>query len=122
MTKRSKAETERFYRRLVREQERSGLTIRAFARSRGMAAGTLSFWRHELRQRDAAAARDKSAEPQFVPVHVLADEAPSGVRSPAASSRRSSYEVLLGRGRVLRLPPDFDDSRVAALVRAVASC
>lgn len=123
MVKRSKAATERFYRGLLAEQARSGQTVRAFARARGVPAGTLSFWRHQLKKRDAA--RAEASESQFVPVHVVdagtvADPVPRG---PTRATRaRTSYEVVLEKGRVLRLPADFDDARVAALVRAVTSC
>jgi hypothetical protein len=130
MLKKSKRKTERFYRRLLAEAQRSGQSLRVFAAERGVPAGTLSWWRHELKRRDAAAAstvEEKAEAPQFVPVRVLEAET---VVSPAAAQARTtrarssaSYEVVLGKGRVLRLPPDFDGARVAALVRAVeASC
>lgn len=116
MVKRSKAETEKFYRALVAEQERSELSVRAFAAQRGIAAGTLSSWRHELKQRDAArAAKEKKSSPSFVPVSVAA--APEPPKKTAAV-----YEIVLGGDRVLRVPADFDVARVAELVNAVASC
>lgn len=130
MRKRTKAETERFYRGLLADQQRSGQSIRAFARGRGVPAGTLSFWSHELRKRDAARRktrrdaerrRQKKSE-AFLPVSVL-DVVPSpGAAESASASCAGSYEVDLGGGRLLRLPADFDGARVAALVRAVASC
>ena len=127
MVKRSKAETEKFYRQLVAEQEESGLSIRAFAAMRGIPPGTLSCWRHELRQRDAARARrgDKATKPRFVRVNVVGAGAVAGAGAPLAKpagARTAVYEVVLGRDRVLRLPAEFDEARVAALVRAVASC
>jgi transposase-like protein len=131
MVKRSKAETEKFYRRLVAEQEESGLSIRAFAATHGIPPGTLSSWRHELKERDAARARrgDKATKPRFVRVNVVGAGAGAGPGTPEpaplakpAGARAAVYEVVLGRDRVLRLPADFDEARVAALVRAVASC
>src|SRR5277367_451585 len=120
MEKRSKAETEKFYRELIAEQRKSGLTIRAFAEARGVPAGTLSSWRHHLKQRDAASAREgeKASKPAFVPVSVVKTDVvtetapklkpkPSPSTSPA--SARGMYEVVLGRDRVLRLPADFDE-------------
>jgi len=129
MVKRSKAETEKFYRQVVAEQEESGLSIRAFAATRGIPPGTLSCWRHELRQRDAARARggDKATKARFVRVSVVGAGAVSeaGTPAPVAKPVKATnvvYEVVLGRDRVLRLPAEFDEARVAALVRAVASC
>src|SRR5438552_1459829 len=73
MVKRTKAETEKFYREILAEQQRSGLSLRAFAAERSIPAGTLSCWRHQLKKRDAARARRKSASSRFVPVSVVAD-------------------------------------------------
>ena len=126
MEKRSKSETEKFYRELIAEQKRSGQTIRAFAEARGVSAGTLSSWRHHLKKRDAekAQAEEKASKPAFVPVSVTkkAPVAPRPQPKPVPTTSRGVYEVVLGPGRVLRLPADFDEQRVAALMRAVASC
>jgi hypothetical protein len=120
MVKRAKLENEKHYRELLAEQRQSGLSIRAFAAARGLAAGTLSSWAHQLRKRDAERSRTTSlAAPSFVPVTVVGVKT-ARVTEPAKTS--GSYEVVLGEERVLRLPADFDEERVAALVRAVASC
>lgn len=125
MKKRSKAETERFYREILAEQRESGLSVRAFGKARGIPAGTLSFWRHQLRKRDAARRGKRKTKPGFVPVRLVDGpaESPAPRAEPAKAKPPSGgYEVDLGGGRVLRLPADFDDARVATLVRAVASC
>ena len=135
-TKTTKAE--RTYRRVLAEQERSGLSIRAFATERGHSAGHLSWWRHEIRKRDAARAsarlvRAKTARktkpastPAFLPVRVIGEEArvPIVEAATTAAVCEGGYEVVVASGRrVLRLPRDFDVARVAALVRAVeAAC
>jgi len=107
------AETEERYRRLLTEQARSGLSVRAFARTRGVPAGTLSFWKHELKKREVARASRSTSQASFVPVRIVGQaEAPCS----------AGYEVVLGGAVVLRMPRDFEVSRVAALVKAVASC
>jgi hypothetical protein len=111
---RNKAETEEWYRRLLSEQARSGLSVRAFARMCGVPAGTLSSWRYELKRREAARAARRMSAASFVPVEVI-----DQVEGPSGSA---GYEVVLGSALVLRLPRDFDVPRVAALVKAVASC
>jgi hypothetical protein len=115
MAKRTKTRSEGFYRQLLAEQRRSGLSIRAFARKRGVPAGTLSSWAHEIKKRDAERGPVRTAASGFVPVSVV--EAPLPAAGP-----RGGYELELGGGRVLRLPSDFDGERVAVLVRAVTSC
>jgi len=133
MVKRTKAETEQFYRQLVADHEASGLSIKAFAATRGIPPGTLSSWRHELKKRDAARARtgERASKSPFVQVKVVGAGAvteagtPQPAPAPVAKPVKATnvvYEVVLGRDRVLRLPAEFDEARVAALVRAVASC
>jgi len=114
----TKIETEQRYRRLLAAQAGSGLSLRAFAAEQGIPAGTLSYWKHELKRRDAARAerqRNQGREPQFLAVKVVPATEP-------APSAPGAYEVVLGRDFVLRLPRDFEVARVAALVKAVASC
>jgi len=119
LTKRTKAETEQLYRRLLAEQAESRLSMRTFAAERGVPAGTLSFWKHELRKRDARTKRSGPAlGTRFVPVSIVGAVA----AEPAPPASPGIYEVVLGENRVLRLPADFDAARVAALVRALGSC
>lgn len=123
MKKRSKAETERFYRELIAEHARSGLTIREFATRRGVPTGTMSFWRFELKRRDALRAKRKARRrPSFLPVKVVDAVKPTEPAAQPPKKTAGGYEVVLGRDRVVRVPLDFDEERVAALVRVVASC
>lgn len=122
MEKRSSEEYEKYYRDLLAEQRSSGLSVRAFAGQKGIPAGTLSSRWYELRCRDAERAgvprtkpeRRAGPEPSFVPVRL--------VEGTTRQSTVGGYEVELGGGRVVRLPPDFDGARAVALLRAVASC
>jgi transposase-like protein len=115
MVKRSKVETEQFYRDLIAEQARSGVSTRAFAAQRGIPSGTLSSWRHQLKKRDGAKVKSREVAPSFVPVRVVPRESATSIAAP----RTEGYEIVVG---VVRLPADFDEARVAALVRAVTSC
>jgi transposase-like protein len=105
------------YRRLFAER-REGESWAAFASRVGVAPGTLSSWRHELRCRDAARER-RSAEggggPALLPVRVVAAREQG---RPSASAH--GYEVVLAGGRrVLRVPAGFEAAEVRALVAAV---
>jgi len=99
---------------------RRGESLAALAARVGVASGTLSWWRHELRRRDRARA-EGGAAPILLPVRVL-DVAPPPV--PEAEGA-TGYEVLLAGGRrVLRVPARFEPEAVRALVAAVegATC
>lgn len=86
--------TEQEWRARVDEQERSGLTVREFARQRGLNGNTLSWWRSKLR-------RNRAQETAMVPVEVV-DGDPVG--GPA------QLELVHRSGVVLRLPRGFDAS------------
>lgn len=115
MARTTKEGRERRYRRLFAAHARSGLSLRAFAEDRGIPPGTLSYWKHELKRRDATRAPEKENSVRFLPVKVV----PPTMTPPATAV---GYEVLLGRDCVLRLPRDFEVARVAALMKAVSSC
>src|SRR5579859_3959142 len=105
MVKRTKAETEKLYRGLLAEHAKSGLSLREFADQRGIPAGTLSCWRHLLKEREAERKKTaKVTEPRFVPVEVR-----GATSAPPQPVKSGVYEIVLGRDRLLRLPADFDD-------------
>jgi hypothetical protein len=92
------------WRGLITAQEKSGLGVRAFAESRGIAPATMYWWRCRLRQRSTA----------LVPVAVIdRDDVP--VRG---STSREPFELALG-AMTLRIPADFDEHDLQRLVRAL---
>lgn len=46
---------ERFWRRAIRDQQRSGLSVRDFCRREGLKDGAFRWWRQELPRRDEGA-------------------------------------------------------------------
>ncbi len=84
-------------RKLLREHERSGVSLKAFADAAGIAYTTLAWWRTRLRVGGDA--------PSFVPVRVR-------------ESARARVEIVVG-DVVVRVE-DGDDAAVARLVRAIA--
>jgi transposase-like protein len=59
---------EAFWRRTVRRQGQSGLTVRAFCREHELRKTAFYFWRRELAQREAAQRHSTT----FLPVRVTA--------------------------------------------------
>ena len=113
---------ERAWRKRMRQQERSGLTIRQFCQQEGLVDHQFSWWRSELKRRAGDSRgtnkkRPKSASPvrrkklskrsttkaaNFLPVHV-------------ESSFTASVEIVLDQPPRIRVTRGFD----AALLREV---
>ena len=104
---------EQRWRRVVRQQGRSGGSIRAFCRTKGIKESAFYFWRRELLRRDGRRKRREapSVEARFLPVTVVPEEAgPEGGR----------IEIVLSGGpRVCLTGPV--DRRALAEVLAVLS-
>jgi len=103
---------EKLWRRTIREQERSGLTVRAFCRREGLKVCNFLWWRRELNRRDReqagslpASSTKGPAEPSaaqvFLPVRVVDVEfAPPRTAPP--------IEIVLNGGPTIRVPTGFD--------------
>jgi transposase len=109
---------ERFWRRTIRRQQQSGLTIRAFCAREGLKDWTLRWWRQELARRDRQPATDSwrdvdgqpaAAAPVFLPVRVVDQEAVPPQPSPP-------IEILLSTGPTLRVPDGFDPITLRAIL------
>ena len=98
--------------RRVERLERSGLSIRTFAAREGLPAGSLSSWKWKLAQRrrptSGAGARD-GAPLRFV-------ELKTPAAAPAKPTTAPAFEVVLGMGRMVRVPGGFDAADLVRLV------
>ena len=101
---------EKFWRRTIRRQQRSGLTVREFCGREGLKDWTFRWWRQELVRRDrhpsAALGGEQEGEPTqappaFLPVRVVDLEAVSPQPVPP-------IEIVLPTGMVVRAPSGFD--------------
>jgi len=87
------------WRRLVAEQARSGLSLKAFAARKGVSANSLAYWKYKR------IGLGRRAPGDLVPVHVIDDLGPSG----------RELVLELGGAR-LRIPPDFDPAALAGVL------
>jgi transposase len=101
---------EKFWRRTIRRQQRSGLTVRDFCAREGLKDWTFRWWRQELVRRDrhpSAAIRSKlegepaEVAPTFLPVRVVDLEAVSPRPAPP-------IEIVLPTGLIVRAASGFD--------------
>jgi hypothetical protein len=112
---------ERMWRALIARQQRSSQSVPVFCAARGLPPSALYAWRRIIAQRDRATATttastnpvDSEADvPTFVPISITA--------MPTAAT----LEVVLGQGRVVRVPAGFDADTLRQLlaVLEVPSC
>ena len=92
--------TEGQWREHVRDWRASGLSVRAFCERRGLAEPSFYAWRRKL-------ARHADRPPAFVAVRLVADEAPA---------RGAALEIVLARGRTVRVAPGFDAATLRRLL------
>ncbi len=102
---------ERFWRREIEGQARSGMTVRGYCRARRLQETTFYFWRRELARRRPAA---------FVPVRVAGGTTGPGGAGQAADGETTvgRIEILVGNGRRVQVT-GLVDRRVLADVLAV---
>jgi hypothetical protein len=94
---------ERFWRRMMRQWGRSGLSIRAFCAEQQISEPNFYAWRRTIAQRDAEM-------PCFVPVQVVSEA------DSVATPEGSSLELVLSPRRVLRIGPGFDGPTLRRLL------
>lgn len=111
------------WRDLVLEWRKSGHTREAFAEARGLKATTLGWWASKLARRSRPSPVDKNRstaeQATFLPVRVV-DDAPRSRAVVAVAPRGDDcVEIVLGGGRVLRVPVGTDAAWVARVAAAL---
>ena len=109
----TKKKTDRaaYWRKHISQWSKSGLTQAEYCRRKEVSAAAFQWWKGELR-RKSKAKKKPSTSMQFVEVH--------GV-SPAHVGHGETYEVVLSRGRAIRVSSDFDSDVLKRLIAAVES-
>jgi transposase len=97
---------EKFWRRTIRDQQRSGLSVRDFCHRQGLKDWTFRWWRQELARRDQVPSMAPTNErtamaPVFLPVQVVEMQAVSPRPVPP-------IEIVLPTGLIVRAPSGFD--------------
>jgi hypothetical protein len=115
---------EKFWRRTIRQQQRSGVTVRAFCLREGLKDGAFRWWRQALARRDREARASGRAErdgeptevaPAFLPVRLVDLEAASPSVAPP-------IEIVLLTGPTVRVPAGFDPRTLAQVLAVLEGC
>jgi hypothetical protein len=94
------------WRELIAEQGRSGQSVAAFCRERGLCAPHFFAWKKRLSLAEMG---------QFVEVQVL----PSGETALPATSPSQAIEIRLNAGRSVFVEPGFDAHHLRAVLAAL---
>jgi hypothetical protein len=120
-------EKERFYRSLFEEADARGLSRAELAVQADVSPGTLSWWRSEIRRREAlrrgqrVTRKNSRAEEavEFVSIGVAGEEDPDPALAPTAD--RWTFEIALPGGATVRVPGAFEETALTRVVRAVSA-
>lgn len=106
------------WRGLVEEWERSGKTREAFALSRGLVVGTLSWWIGKIRRLDQADTRapETRTASAFLPVKI---EPPPPQGHAIAAPVGRGVEIVLPGGERVHVPVGIDAAWAGELVAAL---
>ena len=112
--RRGETERARYWSDLVAAWSQSGLSQAEFCRRRGVNGGSFAWWKRQL-QRPAGDVPKRRGRPprslgRFVEVRLT------------GGSPISTYEVVLDRGRSIRVPSQVDPQVLSRLITAVESC
>ena len=100
-----------YWQKHISQWSKSGLTQAEYCRRNEISAAAFHWWKRHLRKKSKTQ-KDSSTSMQFVEVH--------GV-PPVHVSRGETYEVVLPRGRAIRVGADFNSVVLKRLIAAVES-
>jgi hypothetical protein len=126
---------------LLEDAASSGVSRAEFCRQRGLKAGTLSWWKHQLKLRDRRRGRLRVEEPAALSARGAERSPRRGHRQQPAEPRSTVrlvpltvratapgpaavdawLEVVVAGGRLVRVPADFDRAVLLRLVETLES-
>jgi transposase-like protein len=93
--------TESEAREVLATLKRSGQTVAAFAAEQGLDAQRLYYWRRRVAEGDPITFRELV------------------VRPAQSSAQHAPFEIILGSGLIVRVPPAFDADALGRLLEVV---
>ena len=110
---------EQFWRRMLRVWRRSGLGVRVFCAQHGITEASFYAWRRIVAERDQESARVRAKPERGSVGHAepASDEAPTFLPLRVIDvSTQVAFEVVLERGRVVRVLRGFDADTLRQLL------
>jgi hypothetical protein len=111
---------ERFWRRLLGQWRRSGLSVRDFCAGQEVSEPSFYGWRRTLAQRDQQAAcrhaKRRGPKAPSVGGHKKFTDGPPLFVPVTVATAAAVLEVVLERGLIVRVPVGFDDNTLRQLL------
>jgi transposase-like protein len=107
MGRRPSEERGRYWRDVMTQQRRSGLSVAAFCRQHAVSPATFYGWRRRL----AGGASDRSREVSFVPLAL----------DQAVPPRATEFSLQLANGVQVTVPGNFDEGALGRLLRVAGA-
>ena len=106
------SQREAFWRKTLRQHDKSGLTVLDFCERQGLKPTTFHFWRREIQRRDDELATVKSRRaattaPAFAPVQVVGD------------CQSAVIEIVARNGLVVRVGEEASSEHVRRILQLV---
>jgi len=111
------ADKEVFWRLLVEQQRRCGVSIRAFCEQNAISQPSFYAWRKKLRNRDAKKAGKSDRNLRLIPVDVVN---PTDENAPSRDKMKSPLEIFTPRGFTLRFDRDTTPETISRLLHVLA--
>lgn len=114
-----------YWRRVLRQWQRSRQGVRGFCREHGLSEPSFYAWRRTIAERNRQAARRSQARrgqrpaPDSGPRHRAPQDPGDGVPAfvpVTLTAPAAALEVVLGDGRVVRVPAGFDAATLRQLL------
>ena len=106
------AEKERFWQGVLKEQSKSGLTVKAFCQQQGVSVPSFYAWRRKLSKRNSDARGQEDDPPRMVPVTVIPPV-------PTTPRENVPIEIVTPNGFTLRVDRALSPADIAALLQVV---
>ena len=111
------ANKEDFWRLLVDEQGRCGLSIRAFCRWKAISEPSFYAWRKKLQKRDAERTSDGGSNGRLIPVEIV--KATRENATPNRHDVKKPLEICTPGGFTLRFDHDTMPATISGLLDAI---
>jgi hypothetical protein len=118
---------ERYWRRMLRQWQRSGQRVRSFCWEHGLSEPSFYAWRRTIQERERPVQprsrrgpRQASEPAQGAAVHGFQGDGLPAFVPVTIAAAAASLEVVLGDGRVVRVPAGFDATTLRQLLAVLA--